>query len=168
VLRFIADLILRLLSHAAGAPSALVWVLVGGAALFLLAAALLLARALWRVPRRQAPGIGPSPELARRAEERFAEADRLAAAGDLGGAVRLLASAVAAALGEDRDWETSPLTVRELFRRSSDPAALDPLLVPFELSVYGAHHPDREAYGRAEAAAAPFRGAGRDGRERAA
>jgi hypothetical protein len=167
-LHFIAALIQRILAHASGAPGWSIWVLVGLAGLVLLGAAVLLVRALWWAPGRQAPAAAPSPELARRAEERFAEADRLAAAGDFAGATRLLASAVAAALGEDRDWETSPLTVRELFGRSRHPAALDPLLAAFELSVYGGHAPVRDVYRQAAAAAAPFRRAGRNRGETAA
>lgn len=90
-------------------------------------------------------------------EDRFARADRLAAGGDLDGAVRALAGAVAAVLGGDRAWEASPLTVRELFARAPDPAALRPLLTAFEASVYGRRPPDPETYRRAEAAAAPHR-----------
>ena len=90
-------------------------------------------------------------------EDRFARADRLAAAGDLEGAIRALAGAVAAALGGDRAWEASPLTVRELFAGAADPAALRPLLLTFEAAVYGQRPPGPEAYRRAEAAAAPFR-----------
>lgn len=89
--------------------------------------------------------------------DRFDEADRLAAAGDLGGAVRALAGAVAVALGGDRAWEASPLTVRELFAGAPDPTSLRPLLLAFEAAVYGEREPDAETYGRAEAAAAPFR-----------
>jgi hypothetical protein len=91
------------------------------------------------------------------ARDRFAEADRLAATGDLTGAVRSLAGGVAAALGDERDWETSPLTVREIFRRSSDPGGLRPLLAAFEAAVYGDQAPKRDAYERAAAAAASYR-----------
>ncbi|HSR23813.1 MAG TPA: hypothetical protein VLW53_09705, partial [Candidatus Eisenbacteria bacterium] len=65
--------------------------------------------------------------------------------------------AVAAALADDRAWEASPLTVRELFATAPDPAALRPLLLAFEVAVYGDRRPDRPAYRLAEAAAAPFR-----------
>jgi hypothetical protein len=102
-----------------------------------------------RVARGAVPG--------ERGEDRFARADRLAAAGDLDGAVRALAGAVAVFLGGDRAWEASPLTVRELFAGAADPPALRPLLVAFEAAVYGQRPPDPEAYRRAEAAAAPFR-----------
>ena len=71
--------------------------------------------------------------------------------------MRALAGAVAAALAGDRAWELSPLTVRELFARAPDPAALRPLLVAFEGAAYGVRRPAPAAYRLAEAAAAPFR-----------
>jgi hypothetical protein len=64
---------------------------------------------------------------------------------------------VAAALGEERDWDRSPLTVREIFARAREPGALRPLLSVFEAAVYGARPPDAEAYALAAEAAAPFR-----------
>jgi len=95
------------------------------------------------------------------AADRFAEADRLAAAGDHLGALRALAGGVAAALGGEGAWEMSPLTVRELFRRAQPPESLKPLLLPFEAAVYGHRLPDATAYGRAAEAAAPYRQVGR-------
>src|SRR5581483_11475728 len=77
----------------------------------------------------------------------FADADRLAARGDHVAALRALCAAVAGTIAGQQTWEGSPLTVREIFSRSQDPAALRPLLVPFEAAVYE----------RALAAAAPFR-----------
>ncbi|HXM57080.1 MAG TPA: hypothetical protein VOB72_16900, partial [Candidatus Dormibacteraeota bacterium] len=73
------------------------------------------------------------------------------------GAVRALAWAVAAALADERAWEVSPLTVRELFARAPEPAGLRPLLLAFEAAAYGDRPPDAAAYRRAEAAAAPYR-----------
>jgi hypothetical protein len=109
----------------------------------------------WRArSEARAPGPATAGELD---EDRFARADRLAAAGDLEGALRALAGAVAVALGGDRAWEVSPLTVRELFAGAADPAALRPLLLAFEAAVYGRRPPDPDAYRRAEVAAAPFR-----------
>ena len=87
----------------------------------------------------------------------FAEADRLAAKGDRVGAIRALCAAVAGTLAGQQTWEGSPLTVREIFSRSADPAALRPLLLPFEAAVYGGRDVDRATYERALAAAAPFR-----------
>ncbi|MDQ6722241.1 MAG: hypothetical protein M3003_15790 [Candidatus Dormibacteraeota bacterium] len=87
----------------------------------------------------------------------FAEADRLAAAGDRVGAVRALCAGVAATLAGERTWEGSPLTVREIFQHAPDPASLRPLLVPFEAAVYGGRDVDEATYQRAVRVAAPFR-----------
>ena len=98
-----------------------------------------------------------APGAPRPPADYFAEADRLAAMGDHVGAIRALCAAVAATLSGEKTWEGSPLTVREMFARSSDPRALRPLLLPFEAAVYGGRDVDRETYGRALAAASPFR-----------
>ncbi len=116
---------------------------------------------LQRVPWRRHPealarGHG-GPGVVRSEPDRFALADRLAAAGDLDGAVRALAGGVAVVLGGDRAWEASPLTVRELFARAPDARSLGPLLLAFEAAVYGRRPPDPEAYRHVLAAAAPFR-----------
>ena len=87
----------------------------------------------------------------------FAEADRLAARGERVGAIRALCAGVAATLAGEQTWEGSPLTVREIFQGSSDPAHLDPLLVPFEAAVYGGRAVDTQTYERAAHVAAPFR-----------
>jgi hypothetical protein len=101
--------------------------------------------------------VARAPAAVTAARDRFAEADRQAATGDLARAVRSLAGGVAAALGDDRDWDASPLTVRELFSRAPDPPALRPLLAAFESAAYGARQPEPDAYARAAAAADPFR-----------
>ena len=87
----------------------------------------------------------------------FAEADRLAAAGDRVRAIRALCAGVAATLTGERTWEGSPLTVREIFQHAPDPASLRPLLVPFEAAVYGGRDVDEATYQRAVQVAAPFR-----------
>ncbi len=87
----------------------------------------------------------------------FAEADRLAAAGDRVRAIRALCAGVAATLAGERTWEGSPLTVREIFQRAPDPMSLRPLLVPFEAAVYGGRAVDEATYARAVQVAAPFR-----------
>jgi hypothetical protein len=87
----------------------------------------------------------------------FAEADRLAAAGDRVRAIRLLCAGVAATLSGELTWEGSPLTVREIFQHAPDPMSLRPLLIPFEAAVYGGREVDQATYERAVQVAAPFR-----------
>jgi len=87
----------------------------------------------------------------------FAEADRLAARGDRVGAIRNLCAGVAATLAGERTWEGSPLTVREIFQRASEPGRLNALLLPFEAAVYGGRAVDAATYERAKQVAAPFR-----------
>ena len=98
----------------------------------------------------------------------FAEADRLTANGDRVGALRALCAGVAATLAGERTWEGSPLTVREIFQRATDPAALRPLLIPFEAAVYGGRDIDAPTLARAAAAAAPFRAPAAKDAEKAA
>jgi hypothetical protein len=157
----VRDALLRLLVWVAnaigtvlGSGAGVLVVAVAAAGLALIGA--LVARSVrWR-GRREARLAGAAG-VAAAEDDRFARADRLAAAGDLDGAIRALAGAVAISLGGDRAWEASPLTVRELFAGAAQPAALRPLLVAFEAAVYGRRPPDPEAYRRAAAAAAPFR-----------
>ncbi len=96
--------------------------------------------------------LGPRPAV-----DWFAEADRRAAAGDYPGALRALTSAVATAIGGEGAWETSPLTVRELFVNSARIEPLRPLLIPFEASAYGHREPDAQVYARAAGVAQPYR-----------
>jgi hypothetical protein len=101
--------------------------------------------------------VSRAPSGPRAPADYFAEADRLAAGGDRVGAIRALCAGVAATLAGERTWEGSPLTVREIFQRSPDPAHLRPLLNPFEAAVYGGRDVDEEAYERARQVAAPYR-----------
>jgi hypothetical protein len=101
--------------------------------------------------------IANRPRPPRAPADYFAEADRLAAKGDRVGAIRALCAGVAATLAGEHTWVGSPLTVREIFRRASDPGRLDPLLLPFEAAVYGGRDVDVAAYERAAQVAAPFR-----------
>jgi hypothetical protein len=87
----------------------------------------------------------------------FAEADRFAAQGDRVRAIRALCAGVAATLAGERTWEGSPLTVREIFLRATDPSRLRPLLAPFEAAVYGGRDIDEATYEQAARVAAPFR-----------
>lgn len=93
----------------------------------------------------------------RHAVDWFAEADRLAARGDFPAALRALTSGVATALGGEGAWDTSPLTVRELFVGAAQADRLGPVLIPFEASVYGHRQPDAATYARAAEVAAAFR-----------
>lgn len=134
---------------------ALVGILLAASVLATVVVALFLLRDVRTRRRRRRAGI---PITGREmAADRFAEADRRAAAGDYVGALRALAGGVSAALGGEGAWEGSPLTVRELFRRADHPEALRPLLLPFEAAVYGHRSPDAGAYTRAADAAAPYR-----------
>jgi hypothetical protein len=95
--------------------------------------------------------------VAERAAHSFAEADRLAAAGDYLGALKALTSAVATTVGGIGTWEASPFTVRELFAEKRLLDGLQPLVVPFEAAAYGHRVPDAGTYQKAARAAAPYR-----------
>ena len=97
------------------------------------------------------------PDGPREPGDYFVEADRLAARGDRVAAIRNLCAGVAATLAGERTWDGSPLTVREIFQRASDPGRLSPLLLPFEAAVYGGREVDVPTYERAKLVAAPFR-----------
>jgi hypothetical protein len=107
---------------------------------------------------RMAESVGAGAASAKRAPaDYFDEADRLAAAGDRVGAIRALCAGVAGTIAGEQTWAGSPLTVREIFSRTSDSARLGPLLLPFEAAVYGGRDVGAATYEKAEAAAAPFR-----------
>jgi hypothetical protein len=101
--------------------------------------------------------VANAPSGPRAPADYFAEADRLAAAGDRVGAIRALCAGVAATLAGERTWEGSPLTVREIFQHAQEPARLRPLLEPFEAAIYGGRDVDPETYARAAVVAAAFR-----------
>lgn len=101
--------------------------------------------------------VAGQPSGPRAPADYFAEADRLAAAGDRVRAIRALCAGVAATLAGEATWEGSPLTVREIFQNAPDPASLRPLLYPFEAAVYGGREVDEATYERALRVAAPFR-----------
>jgi hypothetical protein len=129
---------------------------------FALAVVLILGIILWPLRTAISPGgrqAKPAPMAALRASSTdfFASADRLAAAGDYTGAIRALAGGVVARLSNERVWDQSPYTVRELFSRSDDPEALRPLLSLFEETSYGQRPADQMAFVRASQAAEPFR-----------
>jgi hypothetical protein len=89
--------------------------------------------------------------------DRFAEADAAAARGDYTAALRSLVAAVATAVSGKPYWERSPLTVRELFRASGRLDQLRPLLLAFELAVYGFRPVDQATYRRLAELSEPFR-----------
>jgi hypothetical protein len=148
--------LLSLIHLGTGGASLAQLVEIGLAALVVGVVAFLLARSL---SGRLRGGPGPRrPSPARRpASDWFADADRLATAGDLAAALRALTMAVATRVGGESAWDRSPLTVREIFASASLLPRLRPLVVPFETSVYGHRQPDSSTYAAAAAAAMPFR-----------
>ena len=138
----------------AGGLNVFGWLIVVGVAAAIVALILVF---VTRGGLRRAPRESARLTPQQRAVDLFAEADRLAAGADYTAALRALCAAVAAALGGESTWGSSPLTVREIFNRSTNPAALRPLLIPFEAAFYGGRAVDRDAYGKATAAADPFR-----------
>jgi len=87
----------------------------------------------------------------------FAEADRMAAAGDFMGAIQALTGGVTVKISGERAWDRSPFTVRELFQRTEHPELLRPLLRSFEAASYGHRAPDRPMYTQAVEAAQRYR-----------
>jgi hypothetical protein len=147
--RFLSNL------HLGGLPNWVWFALLGAAALMAAIVALLIVRTGWtRAGRALATG-GDSPAAAE--VDRFAEADAAAARGDYSAALRFLVAAVATSVSRKSYWESSPLTVRELFRGSGKLDQLRPLLVAFELAVYGFRPVDEATYRRAAELAQPFR-----------
>lgn len=135
------------------------WLTLLGAAVLLAAVvALLIVRTGWTRAGRTAAEFEAPPPTA--GIDRFAQADAAAAEGDYAAALRSLVAAVATAVSGRPYWETSPLTVRELFRSSGRLEQLRPLLLAFELAVYGFRPVDEATYRRLAELAAPFRAAG--------
>jgi hypothetical protein len=147
--------LLSLLFGGAGGPQAPNWLFFAIGVVVLGAVALVVFRS--SRGRFKEDVIANRPRPPRAPADYFAEADRLAAKGDRVGAIRALCAGVAATLAGEHTWVGSPLTVREIFRRASDPGRLDPLLLPFEAAVYGGRDVDVAAYERAAQVAAPFR-----------
>ena len=149
----ISDFLQLLFGRAAGAqPPIFVFYAIG------IAVVAAVAFVIVRASRgRFGQSVSLAPHGPRPPADFFAEADRLAAAGDRVGAIRALCAAVAATLAGERSWEGSALTVREIFQRAPDFASLRPLLLPFEAAVYGGREVDAATYERAAHVAAPFR-----------
>ena len=147
--RFLSNL------HLDGLPSWFWFLLLGAAVLVTAAVALLIVRSGWT---RAGPALtagGASPAVAE--VDRFGRADEAAGRGDYSAALRFLVAAVATSVSRRSYWESSPLTVRELFRGSGRLEQLRPLLVAFELAVYGFRPVDEATYRRAAELAEPFR-----------
>jgi len=149
----ITDLLRLVFGSGSGAQPPALWLYATGIAV-LLGIVVLVARA---ARGRFSQGLGAPTDRPRPPADYFAEADRLAAAGDRVGAIRALCAAVAATLAGEGSWAGSPLTVREIFQRAPDYASLRPLLLPFEAAVYGGREVDKATYERAAAVAAAFR-----------
>lgn len=149
----IDDLLRLLFGNGSGAQPPALWLYAIGIAVLLGLVVLIARAARGRFSQGlAAPSDGPRPPA-----DYFAEADRLAAAGDCVGAIRALCAAVAATLAGEGSWAGSPLTVREIFQRAPDYPSLRPLLLPFEAAVYGGREVDRATYDRAAAVAVAFR-----------
>lgn len=149
----ISDLLRLLFGNGSGAQPPALWLYAIGIAV-VLGLGVLIARA---GRGRFSQGLAAPSDRPRPPADYFAEADRLAAAGDRVGAIRALCAAVAATLAGEGSWAGSPLTVREIFQRAPDYRSLRPLLLPFEAAVYGGREVDKAAYDRAAAVAAAFR-----------
>jgi hypothetical protein len=98
-----------------------------------------------------------TPAAARPSVDFFADADRLAAAGDFLGAIQALTGGVTVRISGERAWDRSPFTVRELFARTEHPEVLRPLLRSFEEASYGRRAPDGPMYAQAVEAAQRYR-----------
>lgn len=137
-------------------PNVPVWVWFGLAALLILLIIFWPIRGALTAGGRQARmrsgPVAPPPSV-----DFFAEADRLATAGDYVAAIRALAGGVAVRLSGERAWDRSPYTVRELFSRADQPETLRPLLRSFEEASYGQRRPDQASYARAAEAAERYR-----------
>ena len=149
----ISDLLRLLFGNGSGAQPPALWLYAIGIAV-VLGLGVLIARA---GRGRFSQGLAAPSDRPRPPADYFAEADRLAAAGDRVAAIRALCAAVAATLAGEGSWAGSPLTVREIFQRAPDYRSLRPLLLPFEAAVYGGREVDKAAYDRAAAVAAAFR-----------
>ena len=132
------------------------WVWLALAALFILGIIVWPIRAtIGRGGREAVPRHAPSAVLP--SMDFFAEADRMAAAGDFMGAIQALTGGVTVKISGERAWDRSPFTVRELFQRTEHPELLRPLLRSFEAASYGHRAPDRPMYTQAVEAAQRYR-----------
>lgn len=139
----------------AGVPNWLFILLLGAAALLAAGVTLLIVRTGWTRAGKALADQGTAEKAGD--VDRFAEADAAAELGDYAAALRSLVAAVATAVSGKPFWETSPLTVRELFRSTGRLEQLRPLLLAFELAVYGFRPVDEATYRRLAELAKPYR-----------
>ena len=155
-LQVLAGLLLYLVSHTSLSPTFLT-ALAGLLVLVAAAAVGLITRTGWT--RGSGSAEAREEKLRSAIRDRFAAADRLGDEGEYSRGLRELVAAVAGEVGNRPFWDSSPLTVRELFTREGVLAELDPLLRPFEASVYGRREVTAGEFERALNAASRFRGA---------
>jgi hypothetical protein len=149
IVRFLSSLQLG------GLPNSFWLSILGVAALLAAGVSLLIVRSGWT---RAGKALAVGGTAKTRAEvDHFAQADAAAAGGDYTTALRSLVAAVATAVSGRPYWQSSPLTVRELFRGRGMLDKLRPLLLAFELAVYGFRPVDEVTYRRVAELAEPFR-----------
>jgi hypothetical protein len=141
--------------HLAALPAWVPWGLLSLLGLLTAVVTLLIARTGWTRTAKSLEAAGESAAAHQR--DRFAEADAAAARSEWTAALRALVAGVATSLSGKPYWETSPLTVRELFRSSGQLERLRPLLLAFERAVYGFQPVDEAGYRRLAELAEPFR-----------
>ena len=141
--------------HLEAIPLLFWYSLLGVAALVAVGVTLLIVRSSWsRAGRARTRREEAAIQASR---DRFAEAADAAQRGEFTQALRSLVAGVATDLSGRPYWESSPLTVRELFRGHPHFDLLRPLLVDFERAVYGGRPISAEEYRSAEKIAAKFR-----------
>ena len=136
-------------------PGWVAWALVGLLGLVTAGVAALIARTGWsRAAKTLQAVLEGAPA---RPVDHFAAADAAAARADWTAALRSLVAGVATSVSGQPYWESSPLTVRELFRSSGELDKLRPLLLAFEGAVYGFRPIDEAGYRRLAELAEPYR-----------
>lgn len=153
-LQLIAALLLYLVTTVSLSQPVLLG-LVGAFLLLVGAIAFVVLRTNWT--RGTSPASDRPGDLRTAVRDRFRAADRLAREGDFTAAQRELVAAVAGEVGNRPFWDTSPLTVRELFAGAGLLVELEPLLAPFEASVYGRRRITDAEFAAALRAAAGYR-----------
>lgn len=154
LLQQIAALLLYLVTTANVSPQVLEG-FVAALALIAFAAISVILRTSWT--RGASATALREDDLRAAVRDRFAAADRLAGQGDFTGGLRELVAGVAGEVGNRPFWDSSPLTVRELFTGHGLGEELEALLAPFEASVYGCRKVSPEEFAAALTTAERFR-----------